>query len=211
MRLIGKVPSDKNPNWCASCFRFMSTHHGGAEIECTLLFADVRGSTTLAESMPLDEFRLLMDRFLSTAVDAVFKHDGMVDKFVGDELVAMFMPLLSGPRHVTRAVEATQTLLTATGHADPSGPWDPVGAGVHTGKTWVGAVGSGTHTELTAVGDLPNTTARLASAAVAGEILVSSEAAALSGLDPNLDRRQMKLKGKRELTEVVSLTVGVPR
>jgi hypothetical protein len=63
MRLIGKRPSDKNPNWCGTCFEFMEKHHGGAEIVCTLLFADVRGSTSLAEGIPAGEFRQLMERY----------------------------------------------------------------------------------------------------------------------------------------------------
>jgi adenylate cyclase len=109
MRLIGKRPSDKNPNWCASCFSFMSRNHGGAEIEVTMLFADVRGSTTLAESMPSADFRRLMDRFYDTAATVVFDHDGIVDKFVGDELVAMFFPLLTGERHAARAVDAARS------------------------------------------------------------------------------------------------------
>jgi adenylate cyclase len=207
MRLIGKVPSDKNPNWCNSCFVFMSRHHGGAEIEVTMLFADVRGSTTLAEGMSSADFRALMDRFYDTAATVVFDNDGIVDKFVGDELVSMFFPLLSGERHAARAVEAARALLEATGHADPGGPWIPVGAGVHTGVAWVGAVGTGTRTELTALGDAVNTTARLASAATAGEILVTADAAAAAGLEPNLERRPLELRGKQEITEIVALTV----
>jgi adenylate cyclase len=208
MRLIGKTPSDKNPNWCNSCFVFMSDHHGGAEIEVTMLFADVRGSTTLAESMPSADFRVLMDRFYDTAATVIFDNDGIVDKFVGDELVSMFFPLLSGERHAARAVDAARALLEATGHADPGGPWVPVGAGVHTGVAWVGAVGSGTRTELTALGDAVNTTARLASAARAGEILVTAEAAAAAGLDASLERRPLELRGKKERTEVVALAVS---
>jgi adenylate cyclase len=96
---------------------------------------------------------------------------------VGDELVAIFFPLLSGERHAERAVAAAQALLRATGHADPGGPWLPVGAGVNSGRVWFGAVGDGEHTELTALGDRVNVTARLASAAQAGEILVTREAA----------------------------------
>ena len=207
MRMVGKRPSDKNPNWCASCFTFMSENHGGAEIDCTLLFADVRGSTTLAEGMSADEFRRLMDRFYDTAATAIFDNDGIVDKFVGDELVAMFFPLLSGVRHAGRAVDAAQSLLRATGHEDPNGPWVPLGAGVHTGVAWVGAVGRGTHTEMTALGDVVNTTARLAAAAEGGEILVTVDAAEAAGLDPSLERRPLALKGKQHLTEVVTLTV----
>jgi adenylate cyclase len=116
MRAIGKRPSDKNPNWCGSCFDFMEKHHGGAEIECTLLFADIRGSTALAEGMSSTEFRQLMGRFYDTAAQAVFEHDGIVDKFVGDELVAMFFPLLTGTRHAAQGIDAARALLGATGH-----------------------------------------------------------------------------------------------
>ena len=55
MRVIGRRPSDKNPTMCNSCFAFMVRHHGGAEIECSFLFADVRGSTTIAEGMSATE------------------------------------------------------------------------------------------------------------------------------------------------------------
>jgi adenylate cyclase len=208
MRLMGKRRSDQNPNWCATCFTFMEKHHGGAEIECTMLFADIRGSTGLAEGMPPAEFRALMDRFYDAAAAAVFDNDGVVDKFVGDELVAMFFPLLSGFDHARRGIEAAQALLEATGHDDPDGPWVPVGAGLHTGIAWVGAVGEGTHTTLTALGDAVNTAARLAAAARTGEILVSADAAAAAELDPELPRRQLELKGKQEVVEVVTLTSG---
>src|SRR5215212_7601421 len=57
MRMIGKRPSAKSPDMCTSCFDFMVRHHGGAEIECSFLFADVRGSTTIAEAMSATEFR----------------------------------------------------------------------------------------------------------------------------------------------------------
>jgi adenylate cyclase len=210
MRAIGKRPSDKNPTMCTSCFRFMAEHHGGAEIPCSFLFADIRGSTALAEAMSPTEFRRLLDRFYSTASDVVFEHDGSVDKFVGDELVAMFFPLLTGERHAARAVEAAVALLRATGHEDSAGPWAPLGVGVHTGPAWVGAVGEGSHTELTALGDTVNTTSRLASAATAGEILVSGVAASAADLDPTLDRRSLDLKGKQLATEVVSLVIGPP-
>jgi adenylate cyclase len=208
MRLIGKRPSDKNPNWCGSCFKFVEKHNGGAEIECTLLFADVRGSTTLAEGMSAAAFRQLMERYYDTAAQSVFDNDGIVDKFVGDELVAMFFPLLSGDHHAKCGLAAARVLLEATGHADPDGPWVPVGAGMHTGIAWVGAVGEGVHVTLTALGDAVNTAARLASAAGPGEILVTASAAAAAGLDEVLERRPLELKGKQEVVEVVSLTVG---
>jgi adenylate cyclase len=209
MRLMGKRRSEKNPNWCLSCFTFMATHHGGAEIELTMLFADIRGSTTLAEGMSTAEFHALLDRFYKVAGEVIFEHDGGIDKFVGDEVVAFFVPMLAGERHVQRAVDAALALLLATGHADRGGPWVHLGAGVHTGIAWMGAVGEGERTDLTAVGDTVNIAARLASVAAQGEILVSTDAAKAAGLDPALERTPLALKGKQLVTEVVSLRVGV--
>jgi adenylate cyclase len=108
----------------------------------------------------------------------------------------MFYPLLTGEQHAGRAVEA-------------GGPWLPIGAGVHTGMAaWVGAVGQGSQTELTALGDTVNIAARLASSGACGQVLVTTEAAKAAGLDPQLERRSLELKGKQQLTEVVTLTLG---
>ena len=208
MRMIGKRAAAQNPTMCSSCFDFMLRHHGGAEIEVTLLFADIRGSTALAETMTAAEFRAQLDRFYAVASTSVFDHDGGIDKFVGDELMAMFYPLLTGPGHAGQAIEAARALLFATGHAEPDGPWLPVGAGVHTGIAWVGSIGDEVHAELTAVGDVVNTAARIAASAGIGEVLVSADAAAAAGLEPSLERRMLALKGKASPTEVVSLVVG---
>jgi adenylate cyclase len=207
MRLFGKRPSDANPNWCNSCFDFMAKHHGGATVEGAMLFADIRGSTTLAERMSPGKYHELLDRFFTAATTVIFRHDGFVDKFVGDELVSLFFPLLTGDQYVTRTVDAARGLLRATGHADPEGPWVPIGIGVHAGSAWFGIVGDGSHVELTAVGDNVNIAARLASLAGPGEALLSTDAAAAAGLDPSLPRRSLELKGKSIGTEVVTLRV----
>jgi adenylate cyclase len=211
MRLLGKRPADKNPRTCQTCFTFLAAHHGGAEIEVSFLFADIRGSTTLGERLSPAEFHALLDRFYATANRVVFASDGNVDKFVGDEVVALFFPLLSGPTHAAKAVRAAGALLRETGHQDPAGPWVPVGVGVHTGPAWVGAVGDDSHTELTALGDAVNTTARLASEAAAGEILVTVAAADAAGVRGAHERRALELKGKETPTEVISLRVAPAR
>jgi adenylate cyclase len=205
MRLFGKRPADMNPRTCQTCFSFLEAHHGGAEIEVSFLFADIRGSTTLGERLSPAEFHALLDRFYATANKVVFANDGNIDKFVGDEVVALFFPLLSGPSHAAKAVRAAEALLHETGHDEAGGPWVPVGAGVHTGLAWVGAVGDDAHTELTALGDAVNTTARLASAAAAGEILVTLAAAQAAGLSGDHERRTLELRGKEAPTEVISL------
>ena len=206
MRMVGKRPSDGNPNVCNSCQKMLVNHHGGAEVPSSLLFADIRGSTAMAERMSPGDFRDVLDRFYTAASAVVIAHGGIVDKFVGDELVAAFPPML-GADHAGRAVDAATDLLRATGHADAGGPWVPLGAGVHTGQMWFGAVGEGSHVEITVVGDVVNTTARLASEAGAGEILVSTDAAGAAGLDQALERRSLSLKGKDVPVEVVTLRV----
>jgi adenylate cyclase len=208
MRLVGREQSTVTPNWCGSCTTFITQNHGGAEIVLTLLLADIRGSTTMAERSGPSAFQALLNRFYATASQVVFDHDGYVDKFVGDELISMFFPLLTGERHAARAVEAAQALLAATGHGSAEGPWVPLGAAVHTGSVWFGAIGEGRHVELTAVGDAMNATARLASLAKAGEILVTAEAAHAAALDPTLPTEALELRGKEQTTEIVRLQVG---
>jgi adenylate cyclase len=210
MRALGKAAASKNPAVCEGCFSFIEKHHGGAEIDGSYLFADIRGSTTLAEGMAPAEYRRLLDRFYTVAAEVVFKHDGGVDKFVGDEVVAFFFPLMSGPRHAASAVETALALLRAMGHADPSGPWVPVGVGVASGVAWVGAIGDEHHTDLTAVGDVVNVAARLGGEARAGEVLLTVPTATAAGLPGDLERRSLDLKGKSTPTDVVRLVVAPP-
>jgi adenylate cyclase len=202
LRAVGFGPSRLNRRLCRACFRSVEKHPGGAEVEISLLFADVRGSTTLAERMPAQEFSSLIARFYGTAANVVDEWNGLVDKFVGDEVVALFIPGFAGEDHAARAIGAARDLLRATGN-DGDEPWVPVGAGVHTGVPYVGRVGEGDACDFTAVGDAVNTTARLASSAAAGEILVTASAAQASGLDTSgLEMRTLSLRGREEATEV---------
>ena len=207
-RLMGRRPWVKNPRYCQTCFVLLEDERGGAEIECSLLFADVRGSTALAERMSPGEFHRLMGRFYNTAARVLYAHDAILDKFVGDEAVAIFIPALSGERHAARAVAAGLSLLGATGHHDADGPWLPIGIGVHTGVAFVGAVGEPPGTTITALGDVVNVAARLASAAGPGELLVSDDAARTANLEADAgERRQLELKGRTGQIPVVVLGV----
>ena len=198
LKLFGFGPSRLNRRLCRACFRSVEKHPGGAEIELSLLFADVRGSTGLAERIPAQQFSQLISRFYGTAAKVVDRWDGLVDKFVGDEVVALFMTGLGGPNHAERALGAARELLRETGHGNGE-PWVPVGAGVHTGVAYVGRVGEGDACDFTAVGDPVNATSRLASTAAAGEILVSATAAAAAGLETaGLESRMLELRGRDE-------------
>jgi adenylate cyclase len=208
MRLVGLGRWPGNPKYCRGCFRSLYRHRTGADIECSLIFADVRGSTTLAETMAPGEYRRLMDRFYATAVDAFVAHDAFVDKFVGDEVIGIFVPALTEQLHARQAILAGLELLAATGHVTGS-PWVPIGIGVNTGVAYVGAVGTEEHVEFTALGDNVNVAARLASMAGPGELLITEAAANAAALDdPRLERRRLELKGRSEATDVVVLSAA---
>lgn len=203
LRVFGFGPSRLNRRLCRMCFHSVAKQPGGAEVEISMLFADVRGSTGLAERIPPQEFSKLIARFYGTAAEVVDRWDGIVDKFVGDEVVALFVPGFAGDDHAAKAVGAARDLLGATGN-DGGEPWIPVGTGVHTGVAFVGRVGEGDACDFTALGDPVNTTARLASAAGAGEILVSSSAAGAANLDTaGLEHRTLTLRGRDETVEAV--------
>ncbi len=201
MRNFGYTPWEKNPNICKRCVTLFSKRGiGGAEIELTMLFADVRGSTALAEGTTGTAFSALINRFYEVGSRVLIEHDALIDKFVGDEVIGLFIPLLTGEMHAARALEAAQDLLRQTGHGDPSGPWVPLGIGVHTGIARVGMVGTpGAVMDFTALGDSVNTAARLASNAATGEILVSDAAVRAAGFDVgDREHRELRLKGKAE-------------
>ena len=132
MKLFDRGPWNKNPTICGYCFKQLERGRGGAEIELSLLFADIRGSTSLGESMGATAFHGLMSRFYEAMTKVLVAHDAVVDKFVGDEVVALFIPALPGADHARRAVDAAREMLKATGHGDAAGPWAPLGIGVHT-------------------------------------------------------------------------------
>lgn len=207
-RRYGFTPWEKNPNICKRCFTGLETHAkacpgatedhqiGGAEVEVSMLFADVRGSSKLAREMPVWDFTRLMNRFYTVSSEVLIRADAIIEKFVGDEVVGLFLPFMTGAEHARRAVGAAEDLLHATGHGSARGPWVPLGVSVHTGITFVGMVGSQGASEFTALGDPVNIAAHLASQASIGEVLVTSEAAASAAL-PNegLERRHVSLKG----------------
>src|SRR3990172_836622 len=208
MHLLGRDQSKYNPRFCQPCEKF--EHPGGAEVVITMLFADVRGSTTLAEQMSALEFSRLINRFYTVATHVMIQTDALVDRLMGDEAIGLYLPGFAGSEHSRRAIEAAQELLRLTGHRDSKGPWLPVGIGVHTGPAFVGVVGGeDSPADFTALGDNVNITARLASEAETGEILISDAAHSVANLNlGDLKRRKMELKGKSEPIDVHILRVA---
>ena len=174
-----------------------------------MLFADVRGSTTMAERISPTEFSRLMNRFYAAATRVLVESDALIDKLVGDEVIGLYVPGMAGPDHARLAVQAGHELLRAVAQAGRAGSSLPVGVGVHTGTAYVGTAGSEGVVDVTALGDAMNTTARLASQAGAGEVLVSEAACAAAGLETvGLEQRRLELKGRSEPVSVWVLRIA---
>jgi adenylate cyclase len=209
MRHLGFGRFPGNPAMCTNCIEGLSKPGvRGAEIPVSLLFADVRGSTGIGERLSPTEFRTFLGHFYEIGSKAILGHDGLVDKLVGDEVVSLFFGGISGPNHAAAAVAAAVDLAERAARTDaaPTGPI-PVGTAVHTGEAFVGGTGpGGTIEDFTALGDVVNTTARLASAARAGEVIVSTAAADAAGAGTDgLERRTVEIRGRVELIEVIVL------
>lgn len=198
-----------NPAMCKMCItKLRENGMTGVEIPVSLLFTDVRGSTAMGERMRPTEFHAFLDHFYRLASDAILMHDGLVDKIVGDEVIGLFFGGVSGPRHTAAAIDAAVDLAARASDpgASPSGPI-PAGTAVHFGEAFVGATGPpGAVDDFTALGDAVNTTARLASAARAGEVLVSAAAADAAELATDrLEHRTLEIRGRTESIEVIVL------
>jgi adenylate cyclase len=202
MGRFGFAPSRKNPRLCSQCFE--KAPMGGVEMDVGILFADVRGFTSLAERQAPDAVASLLNRFYATSVDVLCEH-AIIDKLVGDEVMALYLPGLFPGEPAHHMVADARALLTALGYLEPP-PWVDLGIGLDFGSAFVGNVGAGDVKDFTAIGDVVNTAARLQAAAASGEIVMSSrvyDRAGERGL--GTETRELALKGKAELeTAMVS-------
>ena len=199
MRAIGRGQWLRNPHFCEKCESVLAQERGGAEIEIAMLYADVRGSTQLAAGMRPAEFAAVMQRFFQTAIKVFTWTDAIVDKMVGDEVIGIYVPCLTGPDYRQRAVAAGLKLLRATGHADPAGPWLSIGVGVHSGETFMGSIGvEGGNYQFAALGDTMNLGARLVGAANGGELIMSATVWNDVSGDISAEPRSLELKGYAE-------------
>ena len=210
MRMIGYRPYTKNPRFCNACL--WRNEVGGIELEITMMFADVRGSTTMAENLSPSEYSALLNRYYKVSTNTLAAWDAWLDNLVGDGIIALFIPGLAGEDHALKAIRSARALLRDTGHHEKAEPWMPIGVGIHTGVVHVGLLGSdGGVSDLTAVGDPMNVAARLCSAASVGEIVVSLDAAGEAGLSASgQTRRSLSLKGKSVEVETIVLGSDSP-
>ena len=191
VRVAGFRPSRKNPNLCSRCCDTLPP--GGLEIDIAVLFADVRGSTALCERIGPGSFAELLNHFYRVATGVLIRHDAIIDKLIGDEVMALFVPGIAGPTYRRRAAMAGADLVAALSK-DPA---LPVGAAVTAGVAYVGNVGVDQVVDFTALGDPVNTAARLQAEAGPGELLIAEEVYRdLGDLFPGAEHRELSVRGR---------------
>jgi adenylate cyclase len=189
--LAGFKPSRKNPNLCARCCDTLPA--GGIEVDTAVVFADVRGSTALGETMGAGAFASLLNRFYQIATDVLIRHDAIIDKLIGDEVMALFLPGIAGAGYRRQAALAAIELVTAVSNEGVLA----LGAAVNAGTAYVGNVGADRVVDFTAVGDPVNTAARLQAQAAPGEVLLTDDLyAEVSDDFPGALHRTLAIRGR---------------
>jgi adenylate cyclase len=151
----------------------------------------------MGEKLAPSAYAEVLNRFYRAATEVLIRHDAIIDKLIGDEVMALFIPGICGPYYHRRAVEAAVALLQEVGYGRSGGPWLALGVAVNSGMTYVGNVGSEGVVDFTAVGDTVNTASRMASSAAAGEILLSEAVyAKVAERFADLEKRTLALRGK---------------
>jgi len=180
----------------------------GERREVTVLFCDVRGFTSISERLSPEEVVSLLNAFYTLMIDATFKHDGTLDKFLGDGVMAVFGAPIFHSDHSVRALRTALAMqagireLSARRVAEGKAPLK-IGIGVNAGSAVAGNVGTEARMEYTVIGDSVNLAARLESYAKAGQILISGDTYAL--VKHAIDGRKlgpMKVRGKEDEIDV---------
>jgi len=175
--------------------------------ETTVLFADIRSFTSISERMPPEKIIDILNDYFDNMVDIIFEHHGILDKFVGDELMAVFGlvdPSGEGGHHAAHAVRAATAMqdkikimmpdFTAKGY-----PVFEVGIGINTGETVVGNVGSKNRMDYTVIGDAVNVAARLEQMAEGCTIIIGEETRKCCGTTVNTTPKgEIKVKNRTE-------------
>ncbi len=169
---------------------------GGEKRRCTFLFTDVRGFTALSETLSPEEVTTIMNKALTIQSEAVQKYGGMVDKYIGDAMMAIFNAPMDLLHHESIAVECAKEIQENIIKADIG---VEIGVGVNTGEAVIGNMGSDTRFDYSAIGDAVNTAARLESATKeAGvNILIGKETEKYSGITLK-PLKPIKVKGKEK-------------
>jgi adenylate cyclase len=148
--------------------------------EVTVLFGDIRSFTTIAERMSAEDVVLMLNQYFSVMVDIIFKNNGLLDKFVGDQMIAVFGLVEAtgnAPENAIRAAiemqEATEQIMKQRKKINLE--YFEIGIGINTGKAIIGNIGSSNRLDYTVIGDCVNVAARLEQMAKGGEIIIGEQ------------------------------------
>jgi adenylate cyclase len=175
---------------------------GGANQEVSVLFADIRGFTSLSETLPPERIVEILNEYFTRVADVIFDHGGTLDKFLGDGLMAIFGAPISKGNDAANAVKAAlsiQALMFELNRDAQARDWPElqVGIGVNTGIVTAGNIGSPKRIDYTVIGDAVNVSSRLCSNAKPGEVLISeSTTAKVRGLFELKRLEPLQVKGK---------------
>ena len=196
---LGYRPSRKNPTVCSVCVEYSPP--GGMKMQTGVLFADLRGFTARFDGADPHEASKVLRRFYRCAEDVLFP-DAVIDKLIGDEVMAIYLPDLKP--HMDRA--DVPPMMLAPDRPGPAGggrlrrggrPFVEMGIGLDVGEAFVGNIGERALYDFTAVGDVVNTASRLQGQAAGGEIVLSDRVAAGLSDRPGA-REELALKGKAQ-------------
>jgi class 3 adenylate cyclase len=181
-RMFGIRPSRMNPNTCTVCelmfTKVMRARKVG--VDATILFADLRGYTSLSQVLSQDEMSGLLDAFYDECARAIWECDGLLNKTIGDAVMAVFNFPIRREDHIRQAVAAARTIEQRWSEKrkrfleelELDSAQLGVGIGIHSGELSFGEFGR-SHKDLTAIGTVVNTASRAQSVAEAGQILVT--------------------------------------
>jgi adenylate cyclase len=215
LRLLGIRVSRMNPNLCTICETMFTRVKRRKQviIPATVFFADLRGYTSMSEDAASGDVVDMLHDFYDECATAVWERDGIVNKFIGDAVLAIFNFPISREDHVQQAVLAAQDIQRRWSQKRGSmggsgGAFLGTGIGIHSGLASIGEIGTA-YKEFTITGRVVNMASRIQGAAKAGEILVSKEVYTLvSDVFPNSESREYKLKGIELSVAVHSLSAG---
>jgi adenylate cyclase len=184
----------------------------GEKREVTVLFADLRHFTSMAEELPAEEVMTLLNAVLGRLADVVLVYGGTLDKFLGDGLMAIFGAPVHQPDHPFRAAQAGLQMVESVKQLNASGQFPAVelGVGVNTGSVIVGSLGSTKRTEYTCIGDAVNVASRLCGLAGPMEVL-AGETTVAKGVGSGVSCEALppaRLKGKSKPVALYRLTPG---
>jgi adenylate cyclase len=212
LRMVGVKISRMNPNLCNICETMFTTVKRRKQIvvPSTVLFADLRGYTALSQAATSSDVVDMLHGFTDECAEAVWARDGIINKFIGDAMLAIFNFPIVRDDHVQQAVLAAQDIQRrwAKRTADAPAATAPIGLGIgiHTGTASIGEIGTA-YKDFTIIGPMVNMASRIQNVAGPGEILVSGDVYEhVRSLFSGSEAREFHLKGIDQPTTLHQLS-----